>query len=125
MQIYEIRLKDWKTKDFISGQIYMFEEKELPSIHQLKTWFTETQDEISIRKLPKEVQDVIIKSVLRQNEIEEIYNLFGDDMTPLHELTELMEDPETIDEEEIAIIDITFTENLWQKIIKENKEKNK
>jgi organic radical activating enzyme len=116
MELFEIRLKKWEDKDFTSGEIYI---SFMDEIGTIEDWFEYVDnntlyDEVSIRKVNKKDTETIIAQITEQQQVEEIYEMFGDDMTPYAEVAKLADNDNTDDN--IVIIEINISQKVWEAV---------
>lgn len=115
--LFEIRLKNWTDTSFTSGEIFI---TVLEEIGNLEEWLKQAEqlnyDEISIRKINIEDATIMVKQIKQQQEIEQIYEMFGDDLTPYPEAVEYFENNNPSDNTEIVTLNVS--ETVWNIIQK-------
>lgn len=116
MELFEIRLKKWEDKDFTSGEIYI---SLMEEIGDIEDWFQYVDeytvyDEVSIRRLNQKDTETVIAQITEQQQVEEIYEMFGDDMTPYNEVAQLADNDNTDDN--IVIIEMHISQKVWEAI---------
>jgi hypothetical protein len=123
INIFEVRLKEWRNKDFTSGEIYI---TTLDEINTLTHWLEQLKntpyDEISIRVLNHEDTQNVVKQVKEQQSIETIYEMFGDDLTPYPDIVQYFENNDEDNDNSYEVITLNISETLWQLLLKEGEK---
>lgn len=120
INLFEVRIKRWKDKDFTSGEMYICTIEELGT---LKQWIEfleevyETYDEVSIRKVNKDDSIKIMKQVKQQQEIEQMYEMLQiDDITDFTNLGAQLHSEEYEENENLKIISLNISDKVWEEI---------
>jgi hypothetical protein len=119
MELYELRIKHWKKRDFTSGQIHILLLEEIDSVQKWFTYINEKTeyDELSIRKISPEDTEKIINNITQQQQVQYLEEMFKEE--DFSELEDYFEDNDNLVDnngEEYVIISMGISDKVWNMI---------
>lgn len=124
MELFEIRLKQWNKLDYISGEIFICTVEETGTVKEWLEYLNKSKqyDEVSIRKINHEDTVNMLANIIQQQEVEQIYEMFDDDMTPFDEAQQYFQETNP-HPENVEILDVRISDLVWETVEKMRKQK--